>query len=61
MKTIERMRAANALDPQRIKISRREVRQIILRSLVLYPWPAAWQNMAVPEKGKAVASKEDFK
>jgi farnesyl-diphosphate farnesyltransferase len=61
MKTIERLRAANALDPQRVKISRTEVRQIILRSVFLYPWPGAWQKMAFPQKGKAVASKEDFK
>ena len=61
MKTIERMREANALDPQRTKISRSEVRQIILRSLLLYPWPAAWQRMVVAEKGKAVASGGDFK
>ena len=61
MKTIERMRAANVLGPQRVKISRNEVRQIILRSLFLYPWPSAWQNMAAPGKGKAVASTADIK
>jgi farnesyl-diphosphate farnesyltransferase len=44
--TLQRLRASNALDPeQRIKVSRREVRQLILRSLVLYPWPRAWEKM----------------
>jgi farnesyl-diphosphate farnesyltransferase len=45
-KTIARLRATHVLDPrQRIKISRREVRQIILQSTLCYPWPALWQNL----------------
>ena len=53
--TLNRLRGGNALDPERrIKVSRREVRQLILRSVLLYPWPGAWKRI-VPA-GKAVAS-----
>jgi farnesyl-diphosphate farnesyltransferase len=53
--TLKRLRAGNALDPeQRIKVSRRRVRQLMLRSVLLYPWRGAWKKM-VPA-GKAVAS-----
>ncbi|HYG22719.1 MAG TPA: phytoene/squalene synthase family protein [Verrucomicrobiae bacterium] len=46
MKTLKRLRAANVLDAsQRIKISRAEVRQILVRSLVTYPL-ARWRNLA---------------
>jgi farnesyl-diphosphate farnesyltransferase len=52
--TLKRLRGGNALDPeQRIKVSRRQVRQLVLRSVLLYPWPRAWQKM-VPV-GKPVA------
>ena len=55
-KTIERLRAANVVElQQRIKISRGEVRGILLRSLLSYPLPGAWQKLASPA-GKAVAS-----
>ena len=57
--TLNRLRAGNALDPERrIKVSRREVRQFMLRSVLLYPWPRAWERM-VPA-GKAVASPADL-
>jgi farnesyl-diphosphate farnesyltransferase len=53
--TLKLLRAGNALDPtQRIRISRRQVRQLTLRSVLLYPWRGAWENM-VPA-GKPVAS-----
>jgi hypothetical protein len=46
VKTLARLRAGNVLDPdQRIKVSRAEVRRIILRSVVCYPWPGAWQKL----------------
>jgi hypothetical protein len=49
------LRAGNALDAaQPIKVSRGQVRQLMVRSVLLYPWPGAWENM-VPA-GKAVAS-----
>ena len=53
--TLQRLRAANVLDAaQRIKISRARVRQLMMRSVLLYPWQAAWERM-VPA-GKAIAS-----
>ena len=53
--TLNRLRGGNALDPERrIKVSRREVRQLILRSVLLYPWPGAWERMVTG--GKPVAS-----
>jgi farnesyl-diphosphate farnesyltransferase len=55
-KTIERLRAANVVELQRrIKISRSEVRGILLRSVLSYPIPGAWQKLSSPA-GKAVAS-----
>jgi farnesyl-diphosphate farnesyltransferase len=47
LKTIGRLRAGNVLDPRnRIKISRAEVWQIIRRSIVCYPFSAAWRRLA---------------
>jgi farnesyl-diphosphate farnesyltransferase len=47
LRTIERLRTGNVLDPgQRIKISRAEVRKLILQSVVCYPLPGAWRNLA---------------
>ena len=58
-KTLERLRGTNVLDPQqRVKISRREVRQTILESVLVYPWPAVWRKLfppPYPVSGKAVA------
>ena len=56
LKTIERLRAANVVElQQRVKISRGEVRGILLRSVLSYPLPGAWQKLFSPA-GKAVAS-----
>jgi farnesyl-diphosphate farnesyltransferase len=56
VKTIQKLRAGSVLDlQQRIKVSRREVRGILLRSLLFYPLPRTWRNL-VFAKGKAVAS-----
>ena len=55
--TLKRLRAGNALDPaQRIKVSRREVRQFMLRSVLLYPWPGAWEKMVPSRESCCVAS-----
>jgi farnesyl-diphosphate farnesyltransferase len=55
-KTIERLRAANVVELQQdIKISRGEVRGILLRSVLTYSIPGAWQKL-VSATGKAVAS-----
>ncbi|MGA2278767.1 MAG: phytoene/squalene synthase family protein [Verrucomicrobiota bacterium] len=57
MKTIEKMRAASVLDlQQRVKVSRAEVRGIMLRSTLVYPLPRMWQKLFITT-GKAVASK----
>ncbi|MBI3852764.1 MAG: squalene/phytoene synthase family protein [Verrucomicrobia bacterium] len=46
MKTLARLRQGNVLDPQqRIKITRAEVKALILRSMVAYPWPPAWKRL----------------
>jgi hypothetical protein len=56
MKTIERLRAGNVLDLQRgIKISRADVRGIMLRSTLAYPLPETWRKLFLTA-GKAVAS-----
>jgi len=42
-RTLRKLRRDNILDSsRRIKVSRPEVRSLILRSILLYPWPAAW-------------------
>jgi farnesyl-diphosphate farnesyltransferase len=44
--TLERLRSGNVLDAsQRIKVSRADVRGVILRSILLYPFPSAWRRM----------------
>jgi farnesyl-diphosphate farnesyltransferase len=53
LQTLGRLRSGNVLDPrQRIKINRREVRGIVLRSVFYYPLPYIWRRLAHP---KAVA------
>ena len=47
--TLKLLRGGNPLDPaQRIKVSRRRVRQLLVRSVLLYPWRGAWEKM-IPE------------
>ena len=46
VRTLARLRTGNVLDArERIKISRRDVKRIVLRSLWNYPWPRAWNRM----------------
>ena len=46
IKTIEKLRVGSVLDTQRrIKVSRAEVRGLVVRSLLLYPFPNAWRNL----------------
>jgi farnesyl-diphosphate farnesyltransferase len=46
IKTLGQLRVRNVLDPeQRIKISRREVRRLITRSVICYPWASAWRGL----------------
>ena len=43
-RTLRRLRGGNVLDAtRRIKITRREVRAIMARSILLLVWPAAWK------------------
>lgn len=47
LETIKKLRSASVLAPNsRVKISRSEVRRIILRTLLRYPFPAAWRRLA---------------
>ena len=46
LRTLQRLRTGNPLDArQRIKISRAEVRAVILQSVVRYPLPRAWRKL----------------
>jgi farnesyl-diphosphate farnesyltransferase len=46
MQTLGKLRTGNVLDPQhRIKISRPEVKRLMLRSILCYPWPPAWRGL----------------
>lgn len=64
VRTLQRLRTASVLDPRRrVKISRREVRGILCRSVLRYPWRAAWERQfaeARDARGKAVASRGDL-
>ncbi len=53
--TLRLLRAGDVLDSEhRIKVSRRQVRCLMLRSVLLYPWPGAWKKIVF--SGKAIAS-----
>ena len=61
LRTIAKLRAAGSADlPARVKISRREVRNVILVSLLACPLPFWWRKLYSPgggsPGGKAVAS-----
>ena len=46
IKTVQRLRGANVLDAsQRVKISRADVRGILARSVLYYPWQSAWNRL----------------
>jgi len=64
VETIKLLRMENVLDPQRrVKISRGKIRQLLLRSIVLYFWPSAWKgmvNVGRLSEGKPVASGADL-
>jgi hypothetical protein len=51
MRTISLLRSSNVLDPAlRIKLSRGAVKQIMLRSILAYPFPAAWKGLVAMER-----------
>jgi len=48
LRTLRLCRTANILDPgRRVKISRGEMRGLVARSVLLYPWPSAWRRLGV--------------
>jgi farnesyl-diphosphate farnesyltransferase len=58
MKTIEKLRTAGVIElRQRVKISRSDVRRIILRSVFACPFSSAWVNLF---PAKSVALRQDF-
>jgi farnesyl-diphosphate farnesyltransferase len=49
--TLKLLRTGNVLDPeQRIKVSRRQTRRLICRSILYYPLPAAWRGLVPVER-----------
>ena len=49
IKTLERLHAVNVLAPElHVKISRAELRRIVARTVLLYPWPSAWHRLFRP-------------
>jgi farnesyl-diphosphate farnesyltransferase len=54
-RTLRKLRHENVLNPsRRIKVSRREIRALIARSIFLYPWPSAWRGQFDREMKKEV-------
>jgi farnesyl-diphosphate farnesyltransferase len=46
IETLRALKVANVLDPgERVKVSRRDVRRIIVRSVVRYPCRSAWESL----------------
>ena len=45
LRTIARLRFANVLDEHRIRVSRSEVRFLVLRSLLCYPRARSWNRL----------------
>jgi farnesyl-diphosphate farnesyltransferase len=53
VRTLWRLRQDNILDyTRRVKVSRPEIRALIGRSVLLYPWPAAWRGQFGRELGR---------
>ena len=48
-KTIQKLRVSNVLDgTARVKITRPEIRRILAKTILLYPFRRAWQNQFAP-------------
>ncbi|HEU6447715.1 MAG TPA: phytoene/squalene synthase family protein [Verrucomicrobiae bacterium] len=46
VRTIEKLRTVNVLElQQRVKVSRKELRKIIFRSMIACPFPVAWRRL----------------
>lgn len=49
IRTLEKLRTANVLAPElHVKVTRAEVRRILVRSVLSYPWPGAWKRLFPP-------------
>lgn len=49
LRTLNRLKVEPILDPdRRIKVSRPEVRHIMLRTALLYPFPGIWRRLVTP-------------
>jgi farnesyl-diphosphate farnesyltransferase len=49
--TLDLLRTNHVLDPKRrIKVSRGRVKQLMLRSLLCYPFPGAWKRLVPPAR-----------
>jgi farnesyl-diphosphate farnesyltransferase len=47
LETVKGLRVGKVLDPaRRVKVSRKDVRRLLWRSVVLYPWPRGWKAIA---------------
>ncbi len=59
LQTLARLRAAKVLDAQQpVKVSRPEIRRVILRSVLYYPWPVAWRRLVrASTAAKTIASR----
>jgi hypothetical protein len=54
LRTIDRLRQARGQElQQRVKISRRDVRGILARSILYYPFPRGWAKMAGLPRARA--------
>ncbi len=53
IKTLQKLRVEPVLDPaHRVKISRRQVRSLIFRSLWSYPWPQGWSRLWIAAQSR---------
>jgi farnesyl-diphosphate farnesyltransferase len=58
-RTLRKLRRENILDAtRRVKITRPEVYSLILRSILLHPWPAAWSAQLDRELGAQAGPNE---
>ena len=60
VKTLARLRVENVLEAsRRVKVTRAEVRQLMLRSVLAYPRPRAWQRLFAQAGGGSVERRTD--
>ena len=60
LETLEKLRAVNVLAPElHVKITRSQVRGIVMRTFLYYPWSKAWAGLFNPRRDSA--NKVDLK